>query len=108
MHLCGNGVGGGLRGGQSSYSLGNTPYKIKMGVIVAVVLFGNLQKIASQKNIGTILMLLNGLTFGTSTISFIREIPTNLRIVLFMYNVQGRSPCCWIVEPGWGDMPLCS
>ena len=94
------GGGGGLRGGQSSYSLGNTPYKIKMGVIVAVVLFGNLQKIASQKNIGTILMLLNGLTFGTSTISFIREIPTNLRIVLFMYNVQGRSPCCWIVEPG--------
>lgn len=35
-------------------------------MIVAVVLFGNFQKIWSQKNIGTILLLLNGLTFGTS------------------------------------------
>ena len=60
---------------QSSYSLGNTPYKIKMAVIVAVVLFGNLQKIASQKNIGTILMLLNDLTFGTSTITFSKGDP---------------------------------
>ena len=92
------GGGGGVR--QSSNSLGNTPYKIKMAVIVAVLLLGNLQKIASQKIIGTILMLLNDLTFATSTITFIGEIPTNLRIVLFMYNVQGRSPCCWIVEAG--------
>lgn len=53
-------------------------------------------------------MLLNGLTFGTSTISFIREISTNFRIVLYMYNVQHTSPCCWIVEPGQGDLLLCS
>lgn len=52
-------------------------------------------------------MLLNRLTFGTSTISFIREIPTDLRIVFFMYNVQHRSQCCWTVEPGQGDMLLC-
>ena len=71
MHLCGE-LGGGGGGGQSSYSLGNTPYKIKMAVIVAVVLFGNLQRIWSQKKIGIILMLLNSLTFGTSTISFVK------------------------------------
>lgn len=53
-------------------------------------------------------MLLNGLTFGTRTISFIREISTNFRIVLYMYNVQHTSPCCWIVEPGQGDLLLCS
>lgn len=64
------GRGGG--GGSSSYSPGNTPYKIQMGVIVAVVLFGNLQRIWSQKKIGIILMLLNSLTFGTSTISFVK------------------------------------
>ena len=52
-------------------------------------------------------MLLSSLTFGTSTISFIREIPTNLRIVPYVYHVQRRSPCCWIVEPSQGDMPSC-
>ena len=64
--------GDGEEGGSSSYSPGNTPYKIKMGVIVAVVLLGNLQRIWNQKKIGIILMLLNSLTFGTSTISFVK------------------------------------
>ena len=41
--------GEGEEGGSSSYSPGNTPYEIKMGVIVAVVLLGTCKRYGAKK-----------------------------------------------------------
>ena len=43
--------GEGEKGGSSSYSPGNTPYKIKMGVIVTVVLLGTCKGYGAKKRL---------------------------------------------------------